>query len=863
MNSADMVKLKSSVSLVELIREDVALVSVGREHKGLCPLHNDHNPSLCVYVDKADGAERWHCAPCQKGGDHFDWRREFHGESLQEAANTLQSRSGALTSTSTRVQAKAKKKKREWTAVMPPPDAPPPTTVWRGHDIGNVPVVNAYGYRLADGALISYVCRIEVGGHKEVIPHCWSKEDNRWRQKSLDIPRPLYQLHLLEGVDQVLVVEGEKACDAARILVPDLLCITWAGGCGAVKETDWTPLAGKEAWLWPDCDSKRYKETDPRAGEYLPYYEQPGAKAMAKIADILLRLGCTVHLVKVPDPGSDWRDGFDLADALDDGWTEQDVRKFMDEHSAAPDAPAADVQAPRALEDGPPLENMPPPLGDVAPPKKRKPRKQRAREGDPESWVREAQALGETEPESADVEPPRFSIEDAMPKTPDEVNEDRLCLLFEAIFHRNLRYCESTKAWYWWNGSTWGKEETLRVLDFARECCRHGAHSKTAYLKQSTASAIEKLARASRVFAVKPSIWDRHKLLLGTSTVTGNLESGETYTPRREDYITKQTAVGPAPPGTPCHVFDQFLDEATNHNPVFVRFLWQLFGYCLTGETNKHLMFFFYGAGGNGKSVLVNTMMGIMSEYATAAVIDTFTTSKSDRHSAELAMLDGMRLVVTNETEEGRSLAESKIKQVTSADPVKARHLYGQFHSIVMHMKLIIVGNHKPKLANVDPAMRRRIKLVPFNYTPAKPDEDLETKIRDEWTAILRRGIEGWLDVQANGFVYPQEVIDATEEYFDEQDFTGQWLKEQVVLGNTEQATRKDLHKDYEEYMTCLGEKPKTQTALTQELIKRGFKKGKVRGERGLKGIGLKSPDPVPDRREQPDNGWDYACKDD
>jgi len=77
---------------------------------------------------------------------------------------------------------------------------------------------------------------------------------------------------------------------------------------------------------------------------------------------------------------------------------------------------------------------------------------------------------------------------------------------------------------------------------------------------------------------------------------------------------------------------------------------------------------FVYGLGGNGKSVFLNTVTGILADYAAVAAMDTFTASHTDRHPTGLAMLRGARLVTASETEEGRAWAESRIKQM-ARDP--------------------------------------------------------------------------------------------------------------------------------------------------------------------------------------------------
>jgi len=96
----------------------------------------------------------------------------------------------------------------------------------------------------------------------------------------------------------------------------------------------------------------------------------------------------------------------------------------------------------------------------------------------------------------------------------------------------------------------------------------------------------------------------------------------------------------------------------------------------------------------------------------------------------------------------------------------------------VPQLKLMIVGNHKPVLRNVDDAARRRFLIVPFERKPETPDRELEQKLMNEAPGILRWMIEGCLDWQTNGLIRPASVIAATDSYFDDQDLLGQWIEE-------------------------------------------------------------------------------------
>ena len=77
-----------------------------------------------------------------------------------------------------------------------------------------------------------------------------------WALGAMEKLRPLYNLpDLLESPNAtVVVVEGEKAADAAKDLFPDCVVTTSAGGSQAAKHSDWSPLEGRNVIYWPDHD---------------------------------------------------------------------------------------------------------------------------------------------------------------------------------------------------------------------------------------------------------------------------------------------------------------------------------------------------------------------------------------------------------------------------------------------------------------------------------------------------------------------------------------------------------------------------------------------------------------------------------
>ena len=232
---------------------------------------------------------------------------------------------------------------------------------------------------------------------------------------------------------------------------------------------------------------------------------------------------------------------------------------------------------------------------------------------------------------------------------------------------------------------------------------------------------------------------------------------------------------------------------------------------------------FVYGPGGNGKSVFLNTLVNILGDYACTSAMDTFTASGNDRHPTDLAMLKGSRLVSVSETEEGRAWAESRIKQLTGGDKISARFMRQDFFEYLPQFKLLIVGNHKPVLRNVDDAARRRFNIIPFIHKPATPDRQLEQKLRAEYPAILRWMVDGCLSWQKDGLVKPAVVRQATQAYFDDQDLFGQWIEECCQVGRGEWETTAKLYASWKAYADINGVHPGSIKSFSANMVKREF----------------------------------------
>ena len=239
------------------------------------------------------------------GGDPISLLAAIRSISQGDAARELAARLA--------IQPPAPATKGDWQPIIAPASAPAPT--FRHHKHGEPAKV--WRYATADGDTIGYIARYDTANGKEIIPRTYCQQGDRreWRWTAFGKPRPLYGLDLLAAQPGagVVIVEGEKAADAARAICPGMV-VTWPGGSKAVRYADWTPLKGRKVLIWPDAD-------------------EPGLQAAGEVMRALRGIAATVRIVPIP---AGVAKGWDLADAVDEGWD----RARLIEHIKAMPEPA-------------------------------------------------------------------------------------------------------------------------------------------------------------------------------------------------------------------------------------------------------------------------------------------------------------------------------------------------------------------------------------------------------------------------------------------------------------------------------------------------------------------------------------------
>jgi putative DNA primase/helicase len=460
---------------------------------------------------------------------------------------------------------------------------------------------------------------------------------------------------------------------------------------------------------------------------------------------------------------------------------------------------------------------------------------------------------GGTATDGGEILPPHFS-------------EDALALRFSELYADDLRYVARWGQWLRWDSARWAEDATHHVFDLAREICREasaecGENEKataTRLASKSTRAAVESLAQADRRHAATVEQWDSDPWLLNTPTGTVNLTTGELCPHLHEDYITKVTA---AAPGGDCPLWLKFLSRVTGEDAELQAFLQRMIGYCLTGNTREHALFFLYGTGANGKSVFLSTILTLLKDYAVTAPSSVFTVTGQQQHPTELAGLRGARLVASIEIEDGARWAESKIKSLTGGDSIAARFMRQDFFEFTPEFKLVIAANHKPRLRSIDEAIRRRMNLIPFTVTIPEQERDLQLaeKLMAEFPGILQWAIDGCAAWQHEGLNSPTSVKAATAEYLAAEDQIAQWLDDRCVADPRCWSTSGALFADYQKWCQSTGEHERSQRRFSTELEGRGFEPERTKTARGFRGIGLREDAflPLPEDEESAGDAGD------
>jgi P4 family phage/plasmid primase-like protien len=443
----------------------------------------------------------------------------------------------------------------------------------------------------------------------------------------------------------------------------------------------------------------------------------------------------------------------------------------------------------------------------------------------------------------------------------DTGNAERLTWRYKNQF----LYCPQ-RDWYAWDGKRWKPdgvsaitlasiatvrkihEELNRALAIAdcdpttkegKEEIEEIIKSYKGWAKTSEGHArLEAMASIGEKFLpVELDRFDQDRMLFNCANGTIDLKTSELCPHRREDYITTTSPVE-YDPTAECPLWMDFLSDVTAGNGELIRYLQRAVGYSLTGLTVEHCMFILWGTGRNGKSTFLEVIQHLMGEYSKAAHMNTFMQKKQDEGIPnDLAALASARFVAAMESDDGKRLAEAKIKQITGGDTVTARFLHKEFFQFQPQFKIWLGTNHKPTIYGTDEGIWRRIRLIPFEvYIPdSKKDETLTQKLISEAPGILNWALQGLEEYRLHGMMEPDIVKASTDDYRASQDWMTRFLGEVTEPSPEDNIPARKLYEKYADWCSRTGEFKLKEAKFAEGMQQKGMKSKEKRQQDGSK----------------------------
>jgi putative DNA primase/helicase len=275
-----------------------------------------------------------------------------------------------------------------------------------------------------------------------------------------------------------------------------------------------------------------------------------------------------------------------------------------------------------------------------------------------------------------------------------------------------------------------------------------------------------------------------------------------------------------------------------------VDYMQRLVGYSAVGEVREHLLPFAYGSGGNGKGVFLESIAGVLGDYATTSPNGFLMSTNYAPHTTEIARLAGKRMVLCSEVNEADRFDEAKVKQLTGGDSLTARFMRQDDFTFRPTHHLWLMANWQPPVESGGASFWRRMRLIPFTHTV--PDtqriEDLQGILaRDHGPALLAWVARGAADYHRLGLQEPAGVKAATEDYAHSVDTVGRFLEEETELHLGDAAPHfstkvSDLRSAYERWCSDNGENAIKGRPFQTQLQRNGILTG-ARAPRGPGGV--------------------------
>ena len=432
------------------------------------------------------------------------------------------------------------------------------------------------------------------------------------------------------------------------------------------------------------------------------------------------------------------------------------------------------------------------------------------------------------------------------------------CRILLGKHGHELRYVVDTGEWLQWTGHWERRKDTaltpLVVASFEQmqlEAARDRDADREMKIRAREHrghidAVIDLLSREPRLQVTRAQL-DSDPHLIGVANGVIDLRTGALVEETPEMLLTKRSSVR-FDSNADRTAWATFVGQIFGEQPEVMDYVQRVVGYCLTGCTDVQEMWLLVGAGSNGKSTFLSTLLKCLGEYGQqageAVLLDR---ARPGAPAPEMTRLQGARLAVLSESEQGVRLNEARMKALVSADLVTARALYQDVVEFRPQAKFMLATNHLPSVMGTDDGVWRRLSVIPFAQKfVVNGDRTLGARLEAALPGVLAWAVEGAVAWYGDGQLTRPEAIErASSAYRNREDILGAFLRSHFAEGGHVMAA--EFREMYEAWCVAENVEPIDANSIGSQMRQRNYRSepyGKHRRS-SWKGLSVKPSQPA------------------
>lgn len=460
---------------------------------------------------------------------------------------------------------------------------------------------------------------------------------------------------------------------------------------------------------------------------------------------------------------------------------------------------------------------------------------------------------------------------DGLPEFP--LNDLGNALRLVHVFGQEIRYCHTWGEWLVWSGTHWQRDQVsqmmllaeqaiattcdeqlgvlkervedaraaykkadddqkakhLPVLERAEKAVKAMAEWKKKSLSRRPLENCIEMAKARTEIAVVLDQLDQHKYLFSVANGIIDLRTAALTEHNRDLLVTRHCPIAYDPTATDER-WAGLLEHLTQGDGELLAWLQRSIGVSMTSDVRDQKIFVLSGPGGTGKSTFIDGVCRVLGSYSKKVPFDLFLAKNSDRKPWVIADCAKVRLVLSEESDEGARIASSMLKELSGGTVISVEPKNRQPFEYRPGFKIWLVTNNLPHLSDTDSGMWRRLQVARFDKIPGKSDPTLKPHIEESETAgraILAWMVQGAAAWWTAGGVGSCAHVEANgRAYRDEQNPILPFLEAKIFFSQEEAdiLTNEDLWSVYRQWSLDNGVKHLvSHKSMHKRLVEMGF----------------------------------------